>query len=154
MFLKSLVTTLSERQREHSYDIDEIHHFRVMEEELGFDIQLESDGRGQVFFHIPFSYFTDIDRHNSRYLLCQSWRIAELDPDTPTGRYDLQITSDLEEITIDRHIQNFTHRDYNMDVNMRIHNNMYNIYIHRDETQENDYPRRPRHRRRRRKPEQ
>ena len=145
---------MSERQQEHSFDIDEIHHFTVVEEELGFDIKLDSEGRGRLFFHIPFSYFVDSELHDTRYLLCQAWQIAEIDPDTSTGRFNLQITSDLEEISINQHIQTFTHRNYNMDVNMRIRNNMYNIYIARDEIQENDHPRRPRHRRRRREPEQ
>ena len=153
MFLRSLVTALSDRQQEHSFDLDEVHHFIVVEQEMGFDIKLDSEGRGRVFFYIPYSYFVDSELHDTRYLLCQAWRIMEIDPDTTMGRFDLQILSDMEEISIDRHIQTFTHRNYNAEVNVRIRNNMFNIHIVRDDMQENVLPRRqPRHCRRRREP--
>ena len=130
-FLHSTLKTLSHQQREHDFE------FMVLEEIFGYQLHMAHKILGKIFIYLPYAYFSADTLQNCPMGTAQSWKLIEAQRGTILGPVDLEITSNLDLISINEHIYRNTFVNYNQDTDYRIKNENYNIYILQGPNQQN-----------------
>ena len=70
----------------------------------------------------------------------QTWKLVAARRGTSLGPCDLEITLDLDSITINNHIYSHTFVNHNQTTDYWIKNNQYNIYIIQGQDNEQNQP--------------
>ena len=116
------------------------------EEEMGFDIHIQSYECGQTYCYLPYCLLSNKANILDPYGFTQSLRLQQQQMTDDIGEYDLIITTDLTEIEIDQHIQKYTHVNFNTDINFSTKNNEYQVYIVENQVQNRPKRRQWKHR--------
>ena len=148
-FLQNNLQSLSGHQRQHRFKIDD-YEFLVLEELLGYQLHMGHQRHSKIFIYLPYVYFSRDTFESCPIGTVQTWKLVAAQRGTSLGPCDIEITSDLDSITIDDHIYSHTFVNHNQTMDYQIKNDNYNIFIVQGQDQPNQPLDPPQLRRRRR----